>query len=197
MRPAPDAAGPRVPSTSLARHLGLAGRALGSWGPRQWGTAAGASLAVAAVIGFVTVLVPNPVFGRDVAPVAWNYLVWPLVSVLTGLLLATYVRPAGDVAEEGALAEGGALAGEDTGNAEESPRQRRAGRLGAVGAFTAWFAVGCPVCNKIALLVLGYSGAMTYFAPIQPWLGAAAVVASVVALVARLSGQMACPTPVR
>ncbi|EPR75477.1 hypothetical protein ADILRU_2020 [Leifsonia rubra CMS 76R] len=30
----------------------------------------------------------------------------------------------------------------------------------------AWFAVGCPVCNKIALLALGYTGALACPAPV-------------------------------
>ncbi|HEY5488873.1 MAG TPA: hypothetical protein VIK00_03465, partial [Candidatus Limnocylindrales bacterium] len=39
-----------------------------------------------------------------------------------------------------------------------------------------FLAIGCPVCNKIALVLLGTSGAMTVFAPIQPILGAASIV---------------------
>lgn len=61
----------------------------------------------------------------------------------------------------------------------------------------AWFAVGCPVCNKIALLALGYSGAITWFAPVQPLLAVAAMVLTAVALVWRLRGQVVCPLPSR
>ena len=42
------------------------------------------------------------------------------------------------------------------------------------GALT-FFAVGCPVCNKLVVLALGFSGALTYFAPLQPALGIAAL----------------------
>ena len=49
-----------------------------------------------------------------------------------------------------------------------------------VGGVMAWFAVGCPVCNKIALVAFGYSGAITYFAPIQPFLALGAMVLTAV-----------------
>jgi hypothetical protein len=39
------------------------------------------------------------------------------------------------------------------------------------GGVLGFLAFACPVCNKLILLVLGFSGAMTYFAPLQPILG--------------------------
>lgn len=35
------------------------------------------------------------------------------------------------------------------------------------------FAVGCPACNKIAVILLGTSGALNLWAPVQPVLGVA------------------------
>ena len=67
--------------------------------------------------------------------------------------------------------------------------------MGIAGSMLAWFAVGCPVCNKLALLALGYSGAITWFAPVQPFLALAAMVLTGAALVWRLRGQVACPVP--
>ena len=61
------------------------------------------------------------------------------------------------------------------------------------GGILAWFAVGCPVCNKLALLALGYSGAITWFTPVQPFLALGALILTGVALVWRLRGQVACP----
>ena len=58
----------------------------------------------------------------------------------------------------------------------------------------ALFAVGCPVCNKPVLLLAGTSGALGWFAPIQPLLGALAVAAPAAALVLRLRAQAACGT---
>lgn len=66
-----------------------------------------------------------------------------------------------------------------------------------MGTFGAWFAIGCPVCNKIALLALGYTGALTYFGPLQPWLAALSLVLLAVGLVFRLSGSIACAVPQR
>ena len=47
----------------------------------------------------------------------------------------------------------------------------------------------------LALLALGYSGALTWFAPAQPFLAALALVLSVIAVLSRLRGQVACPLP--
>jgi hypothetical protein len=66
------------------------------------------------------------------------------------------------------------------------------GRPAAGGGLLALFAVGCPVCNKPALLVLGTAGAIDWFAPLQPLLGGLAVAVLAVALVARLRRQAAC-----
>lgn len=45
-----------------------------------------------------------------------------------------------------------------------------------VGSVAAFLAIGCPLCNKIALLLLGASGALTIWAPLQPVIGAASLV---------------------
>ncbi len=37
----------------------------------------------------------------------------------------------------------------------------------ALGGGLLWvFAIGCPICNKLAVIALGVSGALAYFAPI-------------------------------
>ncbi|MFD0560077.1 hypothetical protein FB566_4070 [Stackebrandtia endophytica] len=154
--------------------LVLAGRALRGWGLRQWSTATLVALVVGGFIGLVTVLIPNPIFGREIPPVPWNYPVWIATAALTGILVATYVRPPGG---------------------ETTREDRRSARFGGVGGILAWFAVGCPVCNKIALLALGYTGALTWFAPLQPFMAVAALGLSAVAVVWRLRGQVACPLP--
>lgn len=66
------------------------------------------------------------------------------------------------------------------------------GRPAAGGGLLALFAVGCPVCNKPVLLLAGTSGALGWFAPIQPFLGALAVVVPAAALVLRSRAQAAC-----
>ena len=56
------------------------------------------------------------------------------------------------------------------------------------------FAVGCPVCNKIVVALVGVSGALRYFEPLQPVMGAVGVVLLAVMLVVRLRGETMCPS---
>jgi hypothetical protein len=165
-------------ATEPWRTLEASALALRSWTVRQRLAAGGLSVAFALLMGIPTVLIPNPVFGRQVPVQSWSYPVWIASSVLAGMLAATYVRRTRGIAETTAP-EG----------ASDAP-----GRFGMVGGVLAWFAVGCPVCNKIALLALGYSGAITWFAPVQPFLGAAALMMTAAALLIRLRGQILCST---
>ena len=165
----------------LGETLRLAAAALRAWGPRQVLTAVVAGTAIAVVMGLATVLIPNSLFSRDIPTVPWNYPVWIVTSALMGLLIATYVAPPGErAAREESTVEVG---------------ERRDARTGTAAGMLAWFAVGCPVCNKIALLALGYSGALTWFAPAQPFLAALALALALIAVVSRLRGQVACPMP--
>lgn len=162
--------------TEPRRSIDASLQALRSWTTRQYVAAAGFSVGFALLIGIPTVLIPNPVFGRAVPVTAWSYPVWIVSSLLAGMLAATYVRARpGDAPEE-----------VDAGASAPS-------RFGIAGGVLTWFAVGCPVCNKLALLALGYSGALTWFAPVRPFLAAAAVALTAGALVFRLRGQTLCP----
>src|SRR5690625_458823 len=152
-------------------------RALRLWTPRQWWASAGFTAGFALLVGLSTVLIPNNVFSRDIPAEWWDYPVWLVTAVLAGLLAATYVRPRSTGPAPGSAGDG----------------RTAAGRTGMVGAVLGWFAVGCPVCNKLALLALGYSGALHGFGAVQPYLAAAAIGLSAVALVVRLRGQVACP----
>ncbi|GAA4743143.1 hypothetical protein [Gordonia alkaliphila] len=126
------------------------------------------------LVGLATVLIPNSLFSREIPPTAWNYPVWILTAVLAGLLAATYVTD------------------KDAPAVEQTDRE---GRWGILGAGLTWFAVGCPVCNKIALLALGYSGALAWFAPLQPVLAVAALLLLWFALARRLEGAQMCALP--
>lgn len=145
------------------------------WTARRLVTALAGTVGTALVIGVPTVVIPNPVFGREIPVTWWSYPVLAAVSVLSGLLLATYVR-------EGAAAEG--VTPDD-----------RAPRRGLGAGVLSFFAVGCPVCNKVVLLALGASGAMSWFAPLQPLLAVVSVAGLVWALRTRLAGLRACPVP--
>jgi hypothetical protein len=56
-----------------------------------------------------------------------------------------------------------------------------------------FFAVGCPVCNKLVVIALGTVGARRWFEPVQPLLAVASIVLMAVALRTRLRNADACP----
>lgn len=58
-----------------------------------------------------------------------------------------------------------------------------------------FFAVGCPVCNKLVLLALGYTGALQFFAPVQPFLAVGSIVLLAAALIVRVRRERSCPVP--
>ena len=180
-----------LPVAEPARTLHAAVLGLRGWTIRQHVAAGLFSVAFAILIGYPTVLIPNPVFGREIPVLAWNYPVWIITSVLGGMLAATYVRPEGRAAgrtrTDGADGPDEAVAGDD---GTDTPS-----KLGMAGGILTWFAVGCPVCNKLALLALGYSGAITWFAPVQPYLAAVALLTTAAALLVRLRGQILCLVP--
>lgn len=136
------------------------------------------------LVALPTAVIPNPVFGRAIGVTWWSYPVVVITGILGGLLIATYVRVTPSVPEEP--------------ESESEIERDRPMTLGAVGGLVSFFAVGCPVCNKIVLLALGASGAVTWFAPIQPYLALASIALMVWALRARLKGEVACAisTPV-
>ncbi|MEU3015919.1 MULTISPECIES: hypothetical protein [unclassified Nocardiopsis] len=141
------------------------------WGPRQWATAAAGTALTLVILGLPAVLIPNGIFAREIEPAWWSHPVWVAAAVLSGLLMGAYTRPA-------------------TGGSEG-----QGGKRGLGGGLLAWFAIGCPVCNKLVLLALGTSGAMAWFAPIQPLLAAAGLALLAVALRARLRANASCPLP--
>jgi hypothetical protein len=125
--------------------------------------------AVASVVAFglVAAIIPNPVFGRQIPVETFAIAVWLISAPLMGLLGATYTAP-------GVTADA-APAPFVLAPATTAP-DRDGTTLGAVASFGAFLAIGCPVCNKVALVLLGTSGAMTIFAPLQPVIGAASLI---------------------
>jgi MFS family permease len=166
-----DVAGP--PSTAMD--------VLRRWTPRQFLLAAAAAAAIALVIGLPTDVIPNPVFGRPVPVTWWSYPTLLLTAVLGGLLAGTYVRPA-------AAADASVDASVDA-VAEEIDTPTRRGGLAGLLSF---FAVGCPVCNKLVIVALGTTGARQWFEPVQPLLAVASIVLLVWALRTRLRSAESC-----
>jgi len=134
---------------------------------------------VASLVGFglVVAIIPNPVFSRQIPVEPFAIGVWLLSAPLMGLIAATYMAPpAAKVAPADSLtADLLPLSGE--------PQSTTLGTVAGLGAF---LAIGCPVCNKIALLLLGTSGALSIFGPLQPVIGGVSLVLLVVTLVWRM-----------
>ena len=86
-------------------------------------------------------------------------------AILIGLVGATYSAPATPAASPGPAQPFVMEAAAGTSRAEGTT-------LGTVAGLGTFLAIGCPVCNKIALVLLGTSGALTIFAPLQPVIGA-------------------------
>ncbi|MFB7111980.1 hypothetical protein [Streptomyces sp. NPDC056190] len=155
----------------MSRSPRAAWSALRCWPRRRWAAVAAATPLAVLVLGVPTALVPTPLFSRSVPPVWWNYPMLLLTAVLSAVVLATYVRT-GPVAD----------------------RDDATGRsLGSAGAVLSFLAVGCPVCNKAALLLLGASGALSYWAPLQPAVAVLALVLLAEAALRRLATEAACP----
>lgn len=97
-----------------------------------------------------------------------------VTAVLAGVTLSTYVRQP---------------------QRRERSTAGDGSRTGAVGGLLTFFAVGCPVCNKLVLVLLGASGAMSYWAPLQPLLAVLSVGLLAEAALRRLSSRAECPVP--
>ena len=142
-----------------------------TWSAKRWIVAISVGLLTFFVIAIPTAVVQNPVFGREIGVTSWSVTVIVVSSILTGLLTATYVKNE---------------------FSDENPRQLK---IGGAGALLSYFAVGCPVCNKLALVALGYSGAIQYFAPIQPYLALAGIALLMYSLRMRLNNEYSCSLP--
>src|SRR5699024_812688 len=122
-------------SAQVGMSVRLAGRALKSWHARQVIAGVIAALLVALVIGFARVLSPSDLLPRDIPPTWWDHPVWTTRSRLSGVLIATYLRP--DNSATPKETSGAA----NTKAQHESTRRERSGKIGTLGGYRAWFAV--------------------------------------------------------
>ncbi len=139
-----------------------------NWPRKKWLFAIVAGLITYIVIAIPTAVIETPIFGREIGVTSWSIPVLIITSVLSGILFATYLKTENYLAEE------------------------RSVKIGSVGGLFSFLAVGCPVCNKIALLALGTTGAINYFAPIQPYLGLLGILLLLYAVQKRLVGESMC-----
>lgn len=204
------------PAGARTRSSGAPGAAsAGPWRslaePRFLAWAALATVGSLVAFGMVSAILPNPVFGREIPPEPFAIAVWLASAPLMGVLLATYVVPPPAVsvalgrgpvstaapADAGASAVGPAtppagptaaagVPGPPAASPATAPDEDRRSLLGYAGGFAAFLAIGCPVCNKIVLVALGTSGALTIWAPLQPLIGAASLLLLAGALAWRL-----------
>ena len=125
-------------------------------------------------------LIDTPIFGRPVA-VRWiDYVILAVTSALIGLIFAIRPQPA-DPAESEELAV----------------TVDRQGTRTIWGGFVSFLAVGCPVCNQAVVALVGVSGALSWWAPVQPFVGLLAVGLLLYTLRKRLNTYKltACPVP--
>lgn len=131
------------------------------------------ALIAAVMIGVPSDLIDTPLFGRPVATRPMDYLIWAVTSALIGLVFAIRLPH----------------------------RQREAEELSDVrtvwSGFVSFLAVGCPVCNQAVVALIGTSGALSWWAPVQPIVGVVAIGLVVWALRTRLATYQltACPIP--
>jgi hypothetical protein len=165
------AAAPQPTSSGLDDvRVGLA--AVLRWPARRWAVAVLAGSAAAVSMGVPTGIVRTSFYTRMTPVTWWDYPVWVVSALLVGLTIATYVRSSGL-------------------QTDAPDRSRRA----AGATLLATFAVGCPICNKLVVALIGVSGALSYWAPLQPFLGVLSIGLLVTGLVVRLRGSVACQMP--
>jgi hypothetical protein len=139
------------------------------FGFRFWSLSALYAAGCALLLGVPTLLVPNHLFSRTVPTGPQDYVIWIVSALLLGPLLA--LMTLNPVSSSKAVQGKRSLAG--------------SGRAFG-GALLSFLSVGCPVCNKVVVLLLGLGGAMTIFNPLRPLLGLASIVLLSVTLFLRV-----------
>ncbi len=97
------------------------------------------------LLGSVSAIIPNSFFSRMTGISSFDWIILISTSILGGLYVGLY--------------------------SFIKSNKKKGVNCATGGGVLSFLAFACPVCNKLILLVLGFSGAMTYFAPIQPILG--------------------------
>jgi len=130
-----------------------------------------AAAGTAAIIGIPSDVIPNPWFVRQIGVDGFDVFVLVALSLLTGGLAVTYALAAGKTAT--------------------------AERAGVGSGIVGFFAISCPVCNKIVIALIGASGASGWFASVQPILGLIAIALASAAVIIRVRAirNGSCPLP--
>lgn len=115
--------------------------------PKATLRAAAAGVLTLLLVGIPTDILANPWFGREIPVRWWEYPVLGATVVLTALWFGL----------------------------QNSRCDQSRMTTPAAGVLLTVFAVGCPVCNKLVLVTIGASGALGWWAPLQPILAAASL----------------------
>lgn len=129
------------------------------------------AVVIAIVIGVPTDVVANPWFTRMTPVVPLDYVFLVATSAITGAVIAS-------------AAYGNWFA------------SRGASPTGTAGGVLGWLAIGCPICNKLVVALLGVSGALRFFGPVQPLIGAASIVLGIAALAIRFRAVRGMCVPI-
>ena len=142
---------------AIRSHVGRLGAAFSLFTPKAWAMTILTAAVGLVVIGLPTAIYENPFFVRMTPVRIQDYIIWTTSSVLIGLIVGSYFVGESK-AGEGKIVSGGMLS---------------------------VLAVGCPICNKPVVLLLGVSGALTFFEPLQLYVGIASILLLAWALLLR------------
>ena len=134
-------------SWAIRKHVEMLAASLSMFTPKAWFMTTLSAAIGLAVIGLTTAIFENWLFFRMTPVRTQDYVIWILSSVLMGLIVGSYFV-ASSTSGDGKILSGGVLS---------------------------VLAVGCPTCNKLVVLLLGTTGALTFFAPLQLYIGIASV----------------------
>lgn len=98
------------------------------------------------LFGIPTALIPTPWFVRMIPARLSDYVFLLLNSALIGAYVGLHMY-------------------------EKHERNKRGDVMATTGSIANIFAVGCPICNKLLVALLGTSAIMTYIEPLRVWLG--------------------------
>lgn len=154
---------------AVSTYLAELGSALRMFSLRGWLVGAIGAAATLVLIGVPTAIIDTPFFIRMIPVRPQDYAIWIATGLLVGLIAGTFAVPSTSE-NEGKVISGG---------------------------FLSYLAVGCPICNKLVVLLLGASGALSYFGPLQLYIGVASLLLLTWTLRLRVRSLVgaSCPMP--
>ncbi len=112
------------------------------------------SLIVFFLFGILTAIIKTPFFSRMIETTAIDYFFLISTSILIGVYVGLYLYN----------------------------RNKKGKICTYTGAFAGLFAVSCPVCNTLLVVLFGISGVMLYFEPLRPILGWLAIILLIIGI---------------